>query len=428
MGQSAIERVISTRVFDTSFKFSQDEIRVLRDLAKKVAECAARPEMAHKAKLWTDHNALRKTRPLLFCDPENGWNEILPQSVMQTRDPAARYWEMRLRREIFWADVMGDDYVVEPWFDVPWDYHDSKWGIAQKLIGGENGGAYRWDPPIKDFEADFPKLVFPTIDIDRERSRRFLDLANELFGDILQVRRKTVWWWGVGLSAQFSDLRGLDAFMIDLYDNPEWIHRTMAFLRDGMLAKMSYLEDQGLLSSHQGNTYVGSGGLGWSDELPPEGHDPDRIKLMDIWGNAESQETVSVSPAMFEEFVFQYQLPLMERFGLNCYGCCESLEDRMHIVKRIPRLRRVSVCPWADVRKMADEIRTDYIYSWKPNPAQLAVPAADIDASRRMLRDMLGAAEGCRIEIVMKDNHSIGNNVDNVVKWCRMVMEEVSGL
>ena len=54
------------------------------------------------------------------------------------------------------------------------------------------------------------------------------------------------------------------------------------------------------------------------------------VRTRDMWGFGESQETVGVSPAMFGEFIFPYQLPLLERFGLNCYGCCEPLDKRWH--------------------------------------------------------------------------------------------------
>ena len=97
---------------------------------------------------------------------------------------------------------------------------------------------------------------------------------------------------------------------------------------------------------------MGSGGFGFSDELPQ----PDfagRVRARDMWGFTESQETVHVSPAMYEEFVFPYEKPIMERFGLNCYGCCEPLHGRWHVVQRHPRLRRVSCSPWVNVEKMA---------------------------------------------------------------------------
>lgn len=30
-----------------------------------------------KNALWRRHNALERTRPVILCDPENGWNEII---------------------------------------------------------------------------------------------------------------------------------------------------------------------------------------------------------------------------------------------------------------------------------------------------------------------------------------------------------------
>ena len=84
-----------------------------------------------------------------------------------------------------------------------------------------------------------------------------------------------------------------------------------------------------------------------------------------------------MSPAMYEEFIFPYEKPIMERFGLNCYGCCEPLHGRWHVVRQHPHLRRVSCSPWANVDKMADYLGDKYIFSLKPNPAALAVPAID---------------------------------------------------
>ncbi len=78
---------------------------------------------------------------------------------------------------------------------------------------------------------------------------------------------------------------------------------------------------------------------------------------------------MNVSPAMYEEFVFPYEKPIMDRFGLTCYGCCEPLHGRWHVIKRHHGLRRVSVSPWADVEKMADYLQDRYIFSLKPNPA-----------------------------------------------------------
>ena len=54
---------------------------------------------------------------------------------------------------------------------------------------------------------------------------------------------------------------------------------------------------------------------------------PSHVRLKDMWGFAERQETLGISPEMFREFIFPYQNGILERFGLNCCGCCEPLES-----------------------------------------------------------------------------------------------------
>jgi hypothetical protein len=66
----------------TAFLFSSRERETLRKLAAKVAEIAARPETNNKKKLWTLHNDLKTTEPLVFIDPENGLNEIIDSKNM----------------------------------------------------------------------------------------------------------------------------------------------------------------------------------------------------------------------------------------------------------------------------------------------------------------------------------------------------------
>ncbi len=112
---------------------------ILRSLAERIAALAGRPGEAVKRELWTDHNDLRRTRPLVFCDPENGWNEIIPEDDIKCRGEVARNWEMTLRKEVFWGESMGDDRVVEPVFDVAHVRQESDWGMHERKIGGGYG-------------------------------------------------------------------------------------------------------------------------------------------------------------------------------------------------------------------------------------------------------------------------------------------------
>jgi bifunctional pyridoxal-dependent enzyme with beta-cystathionase and maltose regulon repressor activities len=68
----------------------------LHQLALKVADLAARPIENEKRKMWYEHNALKATRPLIFCDPENGWGEIITSESLQCKSELARQWEFRL--------------------------------------------------------------------------------------------------------------------------------------------------------------------------------------------------------------------------------------------------------------------------------------------------------------------------------------------
>ena len=410
------------------YSLNQRDRLILRELAQQVAELAERPVEKEKRELWYRHNALESTRPLVFCDPENGWNEILTPDTLQCEGGLARAWEWYLRREVFWGAHMRDDKVIEAVFNVGHVYTETDWGLRETRIGGEGGGSWRWEAPLKTYD-DMDKLRFPQITVDYEATQELLQLAQETFGDILQVRLKTVWWWSFGMTQTLVYLRGLEQIMYDMVDCPEGVHRLMAFLRDGHAARLDFLEKNGLLFLNNDGTYVGSGGFGWTHELPQpdfNGH----VRPIDMWGFAESQETVGISASMFEEFIFPYQLTLLERFGLNCYGCCEPLDSRWHVVKKFPRLRRVSMSPWANVEVMAERLGNRYIFSWKPHPGVLAADTFDEEFVRQTLRQGLNVLKknDCRVEIIMKDCHTIRHDPQRVTRWVQIAKEEAEAI
>ena len=409
---------------DTTISAKDREI--LRRLASQVAELAARPIEQEKRDLWYRLNALEPTRPVVFCDPENGWNEIITMDQFECEGEMALRWEMVLRKEIFWGAEMCDDRVIAPHFIVSHVYEESDWGMHERKIGGSNGGSYVWESPLKSYD-DFDKLHYPIITVNYEATDRVVELANDVLGDILPVRLRTAWWWTLGMTWTLVNIRGLQQIMLDMFDYPDELHRLIAFLRDGHLAKLDFLEENNLLSLNNDDTYVGSGGFGWTNALPQSDFDG-HVRTTDMWGFTESQETVGVSPEMFEEFIFPYQLPIQQRFGLNCYGCCEPLDKRWHIVKDIPNLRRVSVSPWADIANMAEMLGDRYIFSMKPSPTDLAMTGFDEVRIRAELREALQKTRGCRVEVLMKDNHTIRNDPQRVVRWVQIVREEAEAL
>ena len=246
---------------------SDDEKIMLRNLAEEVAELASRPIEMEKKQLWYDHNALKPTRPVVFCDPENGWNEIIRRDELLCCSDLARDWEWSLRRTIFRGSKLKDDSVITPFFDVRHIAKDSGWGLAERRYGGNDGGSFVWEAPVKSYD-QLDLLRYPTITVDAAATQDLVEEARETFAGILQVRLRTSWYWTLGLTQTLANLRGLEQIMLDMIDEPEGLHRMMAFLRDGTIAQLKFLEQKGLLSLNNDDSYVGSGAFGWSIELP----------------------------------------------------------------------------------------------------------------------------------------------------------------
>jgi len=415
---------IETGFTPADLQISQEERAVLIGLAEEVAVIAASDRMKETRLLWKRHNMVEKVRPLVFCDPENGWNEIITEAQMRCKGKIARRWEMDLRKEIFWGREMGDDKPVEPYFDVPYTVSPDDWGVKVFYHRTDALGSYVWENPVKDYRTDLKKLHSPTFEIDWETTKGCLELAQHIFGDVLIVRLKGTWWWSLGVTLPGAGLRGLNNLYTDFIDHPDELKEFLSIISHGIMDKLDYLEANNLLSLNNDGTYIGSGGFGFTDELPTSAFNG-QIRCMDMWGFTESQETVNVSPKMYQEFIFSHEKPIMDRFGLTCYGCCEPLHPRWQVVKNHHNLRRVSCSPWADYEKMATYLGDSYIFSMKPNPAALSEPQIDFESVRKELRKNLEVTRGCVVEVIMKDNHTIGGRPENVIEWCRVAREEV---
>jgi hypothetical protein len=398
---------------------------VLRQLAARVRDIADRPEMEQLRELWRRHNALKGQRPMILCSPEGAWGELVRPEELRCEGELAKAWERSLRQQIFTAEVLRDDQPIEPHLDLSWDLSRGDLGVEIPYTRGENRGSYHWEPPIKDLERDLGRLRFRQLGVDRQLTQQKLSLAGDVLGDLLPPRIHCQPWWTLGLTWDAVLLVGLEQFMLYMVDQPEQVHRLMAFLRDEAMHRIGWYESEGLLSPTNGANYVGSGGVGYTSELPGDrGVNRRPARLRELWGFAESQETVGVSPTMFAEFILPYQMPLLEQFGLNCYGCCEPLHTRIDHVLKIPRLRRISVSPWADQRIMAQKLGDRHIYSRKPKPT-LVCAMFDEDLIRRDIRETLEAARGCPIEFVMKDTHTVQNEPHRLARWVQIAREEV---
>jgi len=411
-----------------TWQVSDHDIAVLRGLTTRKREMAQDPVMAERAELWTRHAALEAPRPMVLAETGGALDELVPISSLRCRAPWARQMERGLRELVFRYEHVHDDFVIQPWIDYGWAVEIGDFGVPLELVRGANEGkmgSYVWDPPIKDLDRDLDKLHFRELSVDREKTAAWAAFLVAHFGDILPVRLRASYWWTAGLTWSAINLIGLEPLMMAMYDNPDGLHRLMAFLRDDFHHMLDWFEAEGLLTLNNEADYTGSGTQGWSDELPQRDYEPGApARVKDLWGLSESQETVGISPRMFERFVFPYQLPLISRFGLSYYGCCEPVDKRWRAIETIPNLRRISVSPWSDQEAVADALGGDYIFCRKPNPAMISTGNFDEDAIREDLRATMRARGTAPLELAMKDVHTLNDEPMRLGRWVQLAREE----
>ena len=186
------------------------------------------------------------------------------------------------------------------------------------------------------------------------------------------------------------------------------------------------MENLGLLCHHQQLVHCTSA---YTDELPAPGFDPHKPRAKDVWSFGLAQMLSTVSPQMFEEFEIDLCLPLFKRFGLLYYGCCDPLDGKIDQIRRIPNVRKISMSPWCNEESAASQMRGDYVFSRKPNPALLAWPEFSEKEIRDHVRSTVEICRqyGCPLELILKDISTLRYQPQRLWQWAAIAMETVGG-
>lgn len=410
----------------------QEEVDVLRSLAEKWAKIASLPVHREKARLWQKLNDLESERPMVWIN-EIPWHEMNYEEelTLGCENPWARSQEELMRRTLYQWDHMPGDMILNPWLDCPLAIHSTDFGIIEDVelaITDETSDivSRHFNIQIREME-DLEKIKLPVVTHNQEASEIRFRLMEDIFGDILPVKMQgqthiwfTPWdylirWWGI------------EEAMLDLMLRPDMVHAFYDRMVQAWMAELDQFEAQNLLSLDCNNTRIGSGGYGYSSEMPGKPYDPDRVRPYNMWGCSNAQIFSEVSPEMHWEFAMEHDLKWLERWNLTYYGCCEPLAGKGHLLKRIPNLRKVSFSPWNDTRRGIAELGNDYVLSRKPNPAIFASSDFDPDQARSEIREFLDLAGGeCHIELIMKDISTVKYDPRRLWEWERICMEEVN--
>ena len=210
--------------------------------------------------------------------------------------------------------------------------------------------------------------------------------------------------------------------MLDMMDNPEWLHRMMKFMADGVLRTHAQAEAAGDwgLSAHQNQA------MPYALELPDPAANVNGVRAQPAVGLLAAQEFTAVSPAMHDEFLLQYQLPILAQFGLAAYGCCEDLTHKIDMLRQIPNLRRIAVAPMRQ-RCAAAPSRSARITCcrYRPSPADMVGYGFDPERVRAILTRDCSACQGCHVDITLKDVETVQGDPERVRNWVKLTREVI---
>jgi len=407
---------------------SDNDRTVLRDLAKRYMElCESDRNKALKEE-WRRLNNMQPCRPMIYVNDGLLTDEITPGlSGRRVEDDRLAVPERRLKWSVEWSAALGDDRVFNPWLTVPaprFSHPEGTWGVAPDKVYDDVSRGWRNMPVLKTME-DLKKLKATehrVLDPSPPRAR----MLEDILGDILPVHvaRHTIYgvWGGTDLCQAAGALFGLEELLMALYTDPEMIHAFMAFTRDAMIANLKQGEAAGDWSTPVSAYYLTHS---FCDDLPDPSPDSYGAKLKDVAWFFHAQEFDGVSPAMFEEFLFNYQFPIMELFGRVAYGCCETLDTKLDVLKRLPNMRKILSGPRSDPACYPETYGKQCVISWRPVTTIIASEHFNEDAQHKQIREGLAKLSGCNIEVHMHEPMTVQGELERVKTWVRIAREEV---
>ena len=404
----------------------------LRELARKQAEYAALPVMAQRRQMWYDLNDGRAgARPPVIIETWTFDRDFMPESVHRCAPGAGRTIETQLLRNIRNHELIDDDKVMPDSFDIGWFVDIDEMGVpitnehAKDSQGVELG--YHTVHPIHNLKEDLHKLKPAVCRVDREGTRAWQAYVEELLDGCLPVQLTAGTFGYTGLTQRVVALMGMEAYFEAMYDYPDEVHELMSFLRDNALRVMRWAEDEELLRLNNGNCSSFGSSYSFTNKLPAPGRGNGHVRLCDMWGSANSQETVGVSPQMFHEFCFPYYRDVCEPLGLLYYGCCEPAHPFWDDIGQLPHLKKVSISRWCDEAFMGEALRgADIVFSRKPNPNFLSVDTTlDESAWAAHIRDTLDATRGTSVEFIMRDVYTVHGNLNNPRRAVEIARAEI---
>ena len=404
---------------------TEHDRQVLRDLAKQYKDVCESDRNMSGRELWRRHNSLQETRPIVIVSSFWCTRGEIRQILDANQTEEFGDVEDWLKLQIWQGSFVNDDTVLNPWFTVAAPRQRPEaglWGIERDVVRDSASLGWRCLPVIRTF-ADLEVLEatpHKVLEKDCERTRQL----REIFGDILPVHenRSTIYpmWGGTDLSEAAGALFGLEELLFLLYDKPDLVHAFMVFTRDAIIQNLKEGEAAGDWSTAEHNNYRMPP---FVEDLPDPSPNSHGAQLSDLWFFTHAQEFEGVGREQHEEFLLNYQMEITSLFGLVNYGCCETLDHKIDMLRQIPNLRRIGIGPNAGVKRSGEAIGQDYVLSWRPSPTMVG-PGYTLEHCRDVVRQGFKDSRGSHIELMLKEMMTIENDPQRLIDFADMAVAE----
>jgi hypothetical protein len=402
-------------------RHTQDQ-KTLRALAERYSEIAHLDIQKERMERYRKTNDLEPVRPVVLIN-EVPWGEIRDDALTNRCAKECRWIEEPLRRALYQWDHFQVDLVIPPVFRVHKKVNSTGIGlkVQETRIQGTTGAyiaAHEYKDQLKT-EEDLQKLRLPELTYDKAGTDRAAEMAGEVFAGLLPVevvgRVFQCMMWD-----QIAEYRGVENLLLDLAMRPELMHKTVQRFAD--IAQAIFRQYVELDALHADPLLLHCTPACTSDLPAPDF--AGKVRPKDTWGRCAAQIFGSVSPEMHDEFDLAYNQKLFGECGLVYYGCCEPMDRKVDILrKRFPNLRKISITPWADAERAAQNIGKDYVLAAKPNPAFVSSSTFNPKPVEEEITRYLDACRrhGTICEFVLKDISTIANNPVNLTQWAATV-------
>lgn len=409
---------------------STNEREYLRELAKEYLEIANLDSNKKNEKHWYDHNELNTKEPIVIIESQSFESSFMPQLICE--NDLAKEIEKEFSYWISDHKYICDDKVVPDFYTLNLELSYNEFGLdlGYKFVEATDGSklGYSQTHPIESIDEDFHLIKPPTYEYNSAKTDSKKEIIEEIIGDILPVVVKNRYLnWFTAPSSKVESLMGLENMLVEMATNEEGIHKLYRLVTDRMHIYMEWLKKEGILYLNNGNDYAGSGSYGFTTQLPTAKFNG-KTSTKDMWGNLNSQETLNISPRMFENIVFPYYKELAEKFGLVYFGCCEPVHTIWeNCLSKIENLRKVSISPWCDEAYMGNALKdSKVIYCRKPSPNFLGITKEfDEGAFAEHIKQTLVAAKDCHIEFSFRDIYNLNGNIEKVKKAVNITKEQI---